>query len=458
MNEIQAPIPPAFLAPKFHNIPQELRTLDRCVVWNYEPRKLGEKPAKIPYVPGLENKRASSTDPATWGTFAQAEAAYMAGGVSGIGIVLNGDGLVGVDIDHCVTDGVPSKNAMALLHKLDAAYIEISPSGTGLRAIGYGEQLDTGVNGTLDGLKAEFYSTGRYLTLTGETIKSGPLAALKGFKTTADSFRATKTTQVNQKTGQIETINAGQKQGALIQRLLSGEVYHDSLRDLAATWVATGMTPVAAIAALTALMDNAVQRAEWKARRDQIPDLVNSAHTKFQGSDFPDQLEKTTADTQRYRLLGSADLHALPPLSWCVCGVLPSVGLAGLYGPSGSGKSFLALDMAAAIAEGSRWFDRRVVTTPVVYCALEGESGFKLRVQAWEKHNGRPLPDRLRMVLQSVTLTEPQDVKDLAAVAPAGSVIVIDTLNRTAPTADENSSKDMGQILEAAKAGWCQLT
>ena len=55
------------------------------------------------------------------------------------------------------------------------------------------------------------------------------------------------------------------------------------------------------------------------------------------------------------------------------------------------------------------------------------------------------------MVLQPFKLTEPQDVKDLAAVVPAGAVVFLDTLNRAAPTADENSSKDMGQILEAAK-------
>ena len=153
----------------------------------------------------------------------------------------------------------------------------------------------------------------------------------------------------------------------------------------------------------------------------------------------------------RYKLLGADELRDLPPLAWCVRGVLPAVGLAGLYGPSASGKSFLALDMAAAIAEGRRWFDCRVQAAPVVYAALEGEGGFKLRVAAWEAHTGRALPDGLGMVLQPFKLTEPQDVQDLAAVVPAGAVLFLDTLNRAAPTADENSSKDMGEILEAAK-------
>ena len=153
----------------------------------------------------------------------------------------------------------------------------------------------------------------------------------------------------------------------------------------------------------------------------------------------------------RYKLLGSADLAALPALKWRIRGVLPADGLAGLYGPSASGKSFLALDAACAIASGQRWFDCRVEAAPVVYACLEGEAGLKLRAQAWEAHKGRALPDGLHMVLQPFKLTSPQDVTDLAAVVPAGAVVFIDTLNRAAPLSDENSSRDMGEILEAAK-------
>ena len=153
----------------------------------------------------------------------------------------------------------------------------------------------------------------------------------------------------------------------------------------------------------------------------------------------------------RYKLLHSGDLRDLPPLAWRVRGVLPAVGLAALFGPSASGKSFLGFDMAAAIAEGQAWFGCRVEPAPVVYAALEGEAGFKLRAQAWEAYRGHTLPDGLRMMLQPFQLTNALDVLDLAAVVPAGAVVFLDTLNRAAPTADENSSKDMGEILEAAK-------
>ena len=153
----------------------------------------------------------------------------------------------------------------------------------------------------------------------------------------------------------------------------------------------------------------------------------------------------------RYKLLGSGDLEELPPLAWRVRGVFPSKGLAGVYGPSASGKSFLAFDMAAAIASGNHWFGCRTELAPVVYIALEGEAGFKVRAKAWETHHGRRLPTGLHVVLQQFKLTETQDVKDIAAVIPDGAVVFIDTLNRAAPTSDENSSRDMGAILEAAK-------
>ena len=155
----------------------------------------------------------------------------------------------------------------------------------------------------------------------------------------------------------------------------------------------------------------------------------------------------------RYRLLNPADLHALPPLAWCVRGVLPAVGVAALFGPSASGKSFLGFDVAAHIPEGRAWFGHRVTAAPVVYVALEGEAGLKLRAEAWEQANGRKLPAGLRLVLQSFKLTD--DVPDLAAAilaaVGAGAVVFVDTLKRAAPMADENSSRDMGEILEGAK-------
>lgn len=188
----------------------------------------------------------------------------------------------------------------------------------------------------------------------------------------------------------------------------------------------------------------------------RLPEQVATCWAKLQ---TPGDLVQSAeaVNVSRYRLLRSADIARLPPLRWLVRSVLPAEGLAAVYGPSGSGKSFLAMDLFAAVAEGRRWFEYRVEARPVVYLALEGEGGIRLRVQAWETKNGRPLPDSMAVVVQPFKLTCPADIADLVAAISAvgwvsGAVVVLDTLNRAAPTSDENASKDMGEILEGAKA------
>lgn len=169
-----------------------------------------------------------------------------------------------------------------------------------------------------------------------------------------------------------------------------------------------------------------------------------------------DLLGRTKAPPMRFKLLSGTELSNAPPMRWMVRGVLPLEGLAALYGPSGSGKSFLILDVAASVAGGNyEWFGRRVTQCPVTYCALEGEAGMGKRVAAWSLHHKKPVPDSLRFITQPFDLLNGGDVAELAtaiqAAGGAGGLVILDTLNRAAPGADENSSVDMGNIIAAAK-------
>lgn len=174
------------------------------------------------------------------------------------------------------------------------------------------------------------------------------------------------------------------------------------------------------------------------------------------GTDPANQSRFQGAPT-RYRLLQSADVLAMPVIDWCVKGVLASQGLAAIYGASGSGKSFLTLDLLVAIVEGRSWFGYRVKLKPVLYVALEGEAGIRNRIAAMVKSVGLPMPPGMHFLVgQPFKLTNQEDVAALAesvlaAIPGGGAVIVLDTLNRAAPGADENASADMGLILEAAK-------
>ena len=168
------------LSPLFENIPLELKRYDQWLVW---------KGKKVPYDPTRPNSKADVADNSTWGTFDQAEAAYSEGGWDGVGFVLTGNGIAGVDLDNCVVDGIPKPVAMNFLTDLNAAYIEYSPSGNGLRAFGFAKNLDKGVIGQLDGLSVELYTSRRYLTVTGRAIKNEPFREFVGFHDFAKKIR-----------------------------------------------------------------------------------------------------------------------------------------------------------------------------------------------------------------------------------------------------------------------------
>lgn len=88
-----------------------------------------------------------------------------------------------------------------------------------------------------------------------------------------------------------------------------------------------------------------------------------------------------------FQLLSAADLRALPSPNWIIHSVLPREGCAAVFGESTSGKTFLALDMAATCADGRHWFGHKAKPSRWIYVVLEGQAAFRHRVEAWEKFN-----------------------------------------------------------------------
>ena len=122
-------------------------------------------------------RNASSTDSATWATYAEATAAQMRYRWHGVGFVLNGDGIVGIDLDDCLKligdDEYKSSNLARYVMDIAPSYTEVSPSGTGLHIIGTGT-LERAIKATINGDAVEVYSTGRYLTYTDEWVNTSP--------------------------------------------------------------------------------------------------------------------------------------------------------------------------------------------------------------------------------------------------------------------------------------------
>ena len=169
--------------------------------------------------------------------------------------------------------------------------------------------------------------------------------------------------------------------------------------------------------------------------------------------DLPEAPAAAAVPILRYKLLTGDNLCNLPAFQWRIKGVLPSRGIAAMFGPSGSGKSFLVLDMLHSLAFGSDWFGHKVKQCSVTYMALEGEAGVAGRIKAYLSRHGS-IPGDIRYAAQPFQLLDADDVNELAEAILAvgtGDVVVLDTLSRATPGLDENASKDMGLIVAAAK-------
>lgn len=141
------------------------------------PAELTSRPRWVTHV----NKRptcartgawASVTDPTTWSTY---EAASATG--APLGFIL-GDGIGCIDLDGCLDEhGIPNDAARTLLAYYAGSYVEVSPSGRGLHIWGTAAP-QRGFKRTWRGQQIEFYSQGRYITITGNVYQPGTLAPL----------------------------------------------------------------------------------------------------------------------------------------------------------------------------------------------------------------------------------------------------------------------------------------
>lgn len=134
----------------------------------------------------------------------------------------------------------------------------------------------------------------------------------------------------------------------------------------------------------------------------------------------------------------------------------PSTGL--IFGDPSSGKSFLAIDMACAIACGTSWMGKYAQPGIAVYFAGEGRQGVQRRIAAWKTHYGIDIPDNRLYVSEKRIEFSTQSLKEVANELRAIeektgrqiSACFVDTLARHMPSAsDENSARDMGGFINA---------
>jgi hypothetical protein len=167
-----------------------------------------------------------------------------------------------------------------------------------------------------------------------------------------------------------------------------------------------------------------------------------------------------TAQKSRY-LVESWDSIKDEPVEWLIEDIIPKKAFVALYAPPASYKSFIALDMAEAIATGREWMGKAVKQAGVVlYIAGEGHGGLGARIKACKIKNDSPDGAPLYVIRAQINLRSSQEDFDnlisaindlLETVGEKLQMIVLDTLMRMSGGGfNENSSEDMGGFITQA--------
>lgn len=253
-----------------------------------------------------------------------------------------------------------------------------------------------------------------------------------------------------------------------VERLNAGVGRHDAIRDAAASLIASGVPGGAVTSILRGLCAGQAwaSTSEGQARIADIPRAVRTAELRFgrstQGATAPGIPPAQGA--QRRALLRSPleQLGTVPRIEWLVRDYFEARALSLVFGPPGSAKSFLALDVACCVATGTPWHGKPVTRGPVVIVAGEGHGGISRRLAAWDiAHKGalRQSGVWLRVTTAAVPVLDTEAIAGLRdevlqalprtddgeIVPPA--LVIVDTVARNYGPGDENSTKDMSQFV-----------
>lgn len=486
------------------HVPAPIRDLPIFLCWRLEPQYEGDpKPLKTPYYPNGGKRygaQGSPEDRSKLTTYAVAKAQAAKRGMSGIGIaLLEGNGLVAVDVDNCVRDG---KVPMEVLDAVGMTYAEYSPSGRGVRALLRGNVGNRKAPTTLTDYGFEVFSTTGYVTLTGNMLD---YVDLVGVENTLARVSPALEALCERRFGARSSENLAPLSesdrfwndvtpplGLTVERMeeLLGKLDPDMGRD---EWIRVGMALHHECngddtgfelwdewsAGGSTYPSSDALRGQWESftRREgsgRAPITMASVikMAKEAGGAAPrpteaasaDELSRVVAETVqsaapyggRFPVVSAGELARRKPADWLIKGVIPQAEVIVLYGASGSGKSFVAIDMLASITRGVAWRDRRVKQGRGILVAAEGGTGVGKRFEAYSRHHDINADDlNIGVITAPPNFMLTDDISELvrAVTASGGAdVIVVDTFAQVTPGANENAGEDMGLALANARA------
>jgi hypothetical protein len=202
-------------------------------------------------------------------------------------------------------------------------------------------------------------------------------------------------------------------------------------------------------AAISDWLKLSMDRAQIKARMAAIP----GGHTTIEAWSPDKAALDDVLDGCRFKIISFADMLAMDMrMDWVVRDYVGKGGTCQIFGSSGSGKSFFALDMSYCVAAGIDFFGKKTKRGNVLYIAGEGFQGLKKRAVALQKKYGAIIHDSLdfsRQAAQLLSLDSCLDVAERIRAKPGGyDLVVIDTLNRNFGAGDENSTQDMTAFVQ----------
>jgi hypothetical protein len=211
-------------------------------------------------------------------------------------------------------------------------------------------------------------------------------------------------------------------------KILSGESYHPTLVSLSASMACWGMPEPAIDNVLRCLLLNSHPTDPERERRrhaelGKLPETVRSAYAKF---------AKPEEKPEQRRLHWHDDVSGPRVRIWLVNGLLPQTGVGLISGQWGTYKTFVALDLSAAVMAGLAFIDYPITRNGgVLFIAAEGAN---------------EIPDRLRAVLKA-KYPERRDALPFAWVDECPRLLsagAVNELTNLAREAAERMQKDFG--------------
>lgn len=430
-------------------VPDNVRGLKQWLVWKFEAAdKPGEKPRKVPwYVDGHRRQgiQGSADDRARLTDFNGALEALKTGRFTGVGVaLLEGSSLNAIDFDNCVDEGVIAPEIRALINE-SGSYAETSPSGQGVRLLGFGD-IASRKRIHPAGYNIEAFGTTGFVTVTGNRITPNdvePWAAevkrklLLWLDNEGNTQQRTRSAQLEQVRGTDPVYQRLKAQGAIRREFHDGRIAIRCPFEQQHTTAAGDGDTVYFLP-----NTSGYARGHFHCLHAHCAERTDSEYLEAVG--YVDPLFAPSADGP----IVPADtfMAAWTPTEYLVKGILQRAQLVALTGHSNAGKTAIALKLAVCTALGKPFGKHRTKQERVVYFAGENADDVRCRVialcQDLEIKPETLAPWLFVLPLAFALGQHVSAVKEAVKALGDVGLIIVDTRAAYASATDENANME----------------